>query len=77
MKEYNQEKILYVLNTGVTSRNLTITEEVSNKIGIDKGCSLINLEDNKKGGAATIAIGALAIAAGALKVANDLLKSNK
>lgn len=48
MKEYNQEKILYVLNTGVTSRNLTITEEVSNKIGIDKGCSLINLEDNKK-----------------------------
>ena len=36
-----------------------------------------NMEDNKKGGAATIAIGALAIAAGALKVANDLLKSNK
>ena len=36
-----------------------------------------NFEDNKKGGAATIAIAALVIAAGALKVANDLLKSNK
>lgn len=36
-----------------------------------------NLEDNKNGAAATIAIAALVIAAGTLKVANELLKSKK